>query len=64
MSVCIYDNPKTMARECWRNGKLIHAYQFELLLYKSPIPPNQFFFGANIGEWKPGRIVGDVKAVI
>ena len=26
MSVCTYDNPATMRRECWENGKLVCAY--------------------------------------
>lgn len=65
MAVCTYDNPATMARECWQDGKLICHYEFQLLqpFAKDPIPEKLFFFGANIGAWKPGQMVGDTSAM-
>lgn len=65
MSVCTYDNPVSMARECWQDGKRICHYSFDLLppFAKKPIPGRIFFFGANIGSWKPGQMVGDAKAM-
>lgn len=69
MAVCTYDNPKTMARECWRDGKLVCKYNATLLLRKllpwetQPVPPRYFFFGANIGDWKTGQLVGDASAM-
>jgi len=65
MAVCIYDNPATMARECWQSGKLLCHYQFQLLppLAKEPIPAEKLFFGANIGPWKIGQMVGDAEAM-
>ena len=63
MKVATYDNPSTGCRECWQDGQLICHYSAELLLTKPfPIPPELFFFGANIGDWKPGQIVGDKEA--
>jgi hypothetical protein len=65
MAVCTYDNPATMARECWQDGKLICYYACQLLppYTKEPIPDEHFFFGANIGPWKPGQMVGDAEAM-
>ena len=65
MASCTYDNPATMARECWQDGKLIAKYNaalFDLPVW--PIPARKFFFGANIGGWKTGQLVGDKSAMI
>lgn len=63
MTVCTFDNPATMSRECWQDGRLICSYSMELLTSKQPIPGNQFFFGANIGPWDTGQYVGDLNAM-
>lgn len=63
-SVCTYDNPATMARECWQDGKLICHYKAELFFIEPfPVPARFLFFGANIGEWKTGQLVGDKEAM-
>ena len=64
-AVCVYDNPKTMARECWRDGRLTCCYSYELLppISRDPIPAEYYFFGANVGNWTPGQVVGDPSAV-
>jgi hypothetical protein len=66
MAACIYDNPATMARECWQDGELICHYASDLLLpfAKEPIPAEHFFFGANIGPWKLGQMVGDADSMV
>lgn len=66
MSVCVYDNPATMCRECWQDGRLIYSYSYHILppFAKVSIPANYFFFGANVGAWEDGRLVGDVGAMI
>lgn len=66
MSVCTHDNPATMARECWQDGKLLCSYSWLLLIEAikgQHIPYDKFFFGANIGPWKAGQIVGDPSAI-
>ena len=63
MAVCTYDNPNTMARECWQNGELICHYQATLFFIEARIPASSFFFGANIGKWKTGQLKGDIKAM-
>jgi hypothetical protein len=69
MAICIYDNPATMARECWQDGRLLCKYDALLFLRKlapwetQPVPAEQFFFGANIGDWKTGQLVGDIAAM-
>lgn len=69
MPVCVFDNPATMARECWQNGRLLCSYYSGLFLRKrapgetQPIPPELFFFGANVGPWTSGRLIGDPNAM-
>lgn len=65
-AVCTYDNPATMMRECWQDGRLLYAYSFKILLpfaRRQEIPARLFFFGANIGPWKAGQHVGDMEAI-
>lgn len=61
MVVCTFDNPDTMCRECWQDGKLICSYSVHLLMQKGKMFP--MFFGANIGDWKVGQLVGDPNAI-
>lgn len=64
MSVCTYDNPATMCRECWQNGELIDSYSAELYTLKMwPLPARRYFFGADIGDWRTGQLVGDPAAM-
>lgn len=70
MPVCTYDNPSTMRRECWQDGRLIYSLAFEVLLAadteilrKTIAGGYILFFGANIGAWKAGQIVGDATAI-
>lgn len=60
MSVCVYDNPATWCRECWQDGKLIYSYNWQVLDLN---PPIRLFFGANVGPWQEGRLVGDKQAM-
>lgn len=65
MAVCTYDNPATMQRECWMDGTLLCAYSATLYALKEwPVPERAYFFGANVGDWKTGRMVGDPAAMI
>ena len=65
MSVCTYDNPQTMQRECWTDGRLLCAYDINVLerTAKHLIPSQLFFFGANVGPWKTGQLIGDPSAL-
>ena len=62
MKTCTYDNPSTMYRECWKDGKILYAYSMEAVI-RNFIPARYFFFGANIGKWRTGQIVGDSDAI-
>ena len=62
ISVCTFDNPVRMARECWINGKIVAAYSFELII-ANDIPAEYYFFGANVGLWNGGKIWGDIDAL-
>lgn len=53
-----------MQRECWQNKRLLYAYSSELFLLPGQgIPPEHLFFGANIGEWDTGQMIGDEDAI-
>jgi hypothetical protein len=60
MLICTYDNPMYMLRECWQDGELVCSYEIE---GRRLVPNNLFFFGANIGDWKTGQLVGDPNAL-
>jgi hypothetical protein len=61
MKTCTYDNPATMRRECWIDGRLICSYAMEVFLREMGAAP--IFFGANIGDWKTGQLIGDKDAI-
>lgn len=69
MKTCTYDNPETMQRECWQDGRLIAAYSMDAMMRKpapgvsQPIPGEYLFFGANVGDWETGRLIGDAGAM-
>jgi len=58
--VCTYDNPATMHRECWQDGRLLCSYSHRVI---GDVPADYYFFGANIGPWKTGQYVGDMQAL-
>lgn len=64
MAVCTFDNPATMMRECWQDGRMICSYSADLLCLKDFKGDSlQFFFGANVGPWKTGQCFGDIDAM-
>lgn len=64
MPVCTYDNPNNWRRECWQDGRLVCWYSFEFFFFRdAKIAPEMLFFGANIGPWREGQIVGDERAM-
>ena len=69
MHVCTYDNPATMRREVWQDGKEICSYDdhFIDLVHEGKVPSNVlqkvYHMGANIGPWKTGQMVGDAEAI-
>lgn len=63
MKTCIYDNPATMQRECWEDGKLLCSYSAEVLTLKWDKFTPVLFMGANVGDWQAGKTYGDVEAI-
>ena len=63
MLTCVFDNPSNCMRECWQDGKLIYTYSAGIIMGITPIPANKFFFGANVGRWKTGQLIGDSLAM-
>lgn len=55
---CIYDNPNTMCREWWMDGKLDSFISMKLIcLSTKPWMPK-------FDKWISGNIVGDKEALI
>lgn len=65
LAVCVYDNPATMQREAWQDGELLYAYSMQLLtlMEGGQAPWVKIFFGANVGPWRSGQIVGESRAI-
>jgi len=64
IKTCTYDNPVTLQRECYHNGKLIYAYAAKCLPpYTKTLPGELFFFGSNVEDWVPGQIIGDARSL-
>lgn len=65
LRTCVFDNPASMARECWQDGRLLYSYSIKVLhdFAHHPIPGRLFFFGANVGPWKAGQLLGDAAAM-
>ena len=64
MATCTYDNPATMARECWQDGRLLYCYSAALFALPIwPVPAHLYFFGANVGDWNKGQLFGDGAAM-
>ena len=59
---CVYDNPATMSREYYEDGKLLCAYTATLLQSKEA----QQIGAVNMlgaGEWSTGQTKGDKAAL-
>jgi hypothetical protein len=57
---CTFDNPVTWQREKWRGGELIAYCTAEFIIKNYPVDAT-FRVG---GDWKPGRVIGDEKAML
>lgn len=63
MSVAVYDNPATMAREAWQDGKRLCHVTAAQLMTKDFRGHPRMFFGLNVGQWETGRVIGDRDAI-
>lgn len=61
--VYVHDNPDTMRRECWQDGRLVASYCFSVILSRSIPPGRGLFHGAEIGPWEEGQSRGDARAM-
>lgn len=58
MPSCIYDNPATMRREAWRDGRLIAFWSLELISFGFPA------MGEPPEPWADGKLSGDPAALV
>jgi len=64
MSICVYDNPRTMRREAWQDGVMLSYITAKLLLSKGFKGGKMFDFRLNVGEWELGKFHhGDESAM-
>jgi hypothetical protein len=62
--MCVYDNPSTMARELWQDGKLAHHVTACVLESRGFKGGRWFPFQLNVGYWECGRLwYGDINAM-
>lgn len=61
--VCVYDNPATMAREAWQNGRLLLKLDALVLLDANFRRSGLMPFMLNVGPWSDGKAWGDIKAM-
>lgn len=62
MSSCVYDNPATMSREFYDDGKMVCTYTAELLCSEEMRAMGfTNIFGA--GDWNSGQLIGDIRAL-
>ena len=60
MAAAIYDNPDTMRREVYVNGRLVTFVRSDALPVASGRPVFPYMVG--VGDWEPGKLWGDDKA--
>jgi hypothetical protein len=62
---CIYDNPRTWARELWRDGELAMSITLMALEQARRIGhcPSLDFAIFTARPWKEGHVVGDPKVM-
>ena len=61
----IYDNPASMRREYWRDGKIICSISFELIYDKSAQQMAYYWILGliRLGEFEPNCWIGDESAI-
>lgn len=65
MAVCTFDNPATMHREAYADGKLVASISAAQMLTKGFNGHRNMFFGLNVGrEFIEGNVVGDESAIL
>jgi hypothetical protein len=52
---CVYDNPATMCREVWVDGRLVEHWTLDLLLTSRRLGSR---------AWRDGRVLGDATALV
>jgi hypothetical protein len=64
MTVCVFDNPTTMLREAWQDGKVIAHISERLMYTKGFNGYKTMFFGLNVGrDFIPCKVYGDNLAM-
>lgn len=62
--VCILDNPYTMRREAYRNGREIGSLSLTLMLTRGFRGYRFMPFYFNVGPWRDGAVYGDATALV
>lgn len=63
ITICTYDNPATMTREAWQDGKILCSITARLLSDRDFKGGPHFPFMLNSGIFASGKIIGNPKAL-
>lgn len=63
MNKCIYDNPTSLRREYWLNGKMVGYYTKEFLDQAGNIVQISKKAAQHLSKFNPGRIIGKKEAM-
>jgi len=56
MNSFVYDNPSTMHRELWQDGKVESSISADGLAQITPQGDHSLDFRLNVGRWKSGSV--------
>lgn len=63
MTAAVYDNPATMRREAWQDGRLVCDVSAAQLETRGWEGHRRFPFMLNVGYWSAGQLIGDRAAL-
>jgi hypothetical protein len=63
MTAAVYDNPATMRREGWQDGRLEGFVSRSLMESRGFRESGLMPWWLNVGNWSPGKVHGDPCAV-
>ena len=59
---CVFDNPRTMRREGWTEGRCVWYIEAAWIFLVQDLVLSAAFVDLHI-EWRSGRVVGDEEAL-
>lgn len=63
MITAVFDNPATMCREAWKDGRLVAFISARLMFDRDFFGDSTMHMALNCGKWEEGKVRGDVEAI-